>query len=307
MARQKEKTILKAKLSYRSGFVAMIGRPNVGKSTLMNKILGEKIAIVSDKPQTTRNRILGVHTAPDTQVIFLDTPGVHAGRDTLNRRMVQTALATLDEVDLVLLLVDPLKTFGPPEQRIADRLKETKTPKILVVNKIDLVDRNALIPILNRYHVKSLFSEVIPLSALTGENIDPLLSLVRSFLPEGPPLFPEDVLTDQPMRTLAGEMIREKVINLTEDEIPYSIAVEVESFKEDSKKQLTTIHATLYVERPSQKGIVIGRGGTMLKAIREGAQADIMRFLAMKVNLILWVKVKKNWSGDPRFLNQMGY
>jgi len=292
---------------FRSGFVAIIGRPNVGKSTLINQLLGQKIAIVSDKPQTTRNLILGVYHAPDAQLVFLDTPGIHEARSPLNQRMVQTALATLEEVDLVLLVVDSLKAFGSEERRIADRLKETTTPKILVVNKIDLVGRDQLIPILNRYHKDSLFSEVIPLSALEGENVDRLLALVKGLMPEGPPLFPADTLTDQPLRYLAGELIREKAIGLTREEIPYSIAVEVESFKEDPKKQMTTIHATLYVERPSQKGIVIGHGGEMLKAIRTGAQVELERLLATKVYLALWVKVKKNWTGDPRFLNQMGY
>lgn len=283
----------------------MIGRPNVGKSTLLNRILGEKIAIVSDKPQTTRNRILGIYNSPDAQLIFLDTPGIHQARGGLNRRMVQTALASLEGIDLILLLVDPRKAYDLGERQITEHIKGKKTPTILVVNKIDLLKRDQLIPILNACN--QMFSEVIPLSALTGENVDRLLTLAQTFLPEGRPYFPKDVLTDQPLRYLAGEMIREKAINKTREELPYAIAIEVEGFNEDTEKEHTRIRATLYVERASQKGILIGRKGQMLKEIRESAQLDLERRLATKVSLALWVKVKKNWSKDNRFMTQMGY
>ncbi|MFQ5598058.1 MAG: GTPase Era [Nitrospiria bacterium] len=294
-------------MSYRSGFVAIVGRPNVGKSTLLNRLLGEKISIVSDKPQTTRNRILGIHNSIDAQLVFFDTPGIHAGRGKLNRRMVQTALASLSEVDLVLLLVDPLQLSGLVDRQITDHLQKIKTPKILGVNKIDLVKRHRMIPMLDAYHKEDLYSEIIPLSALSGENTDRLLQLLRGYLPEGRPFFPEDLLTDQPIRYLAGEMIREKVVQKTWEEVPYASAVEIVLFKEDPKSNLTAIDATIYVEKPSQKGILIGRGGRMLQVIREGAQSDLERLLATRVRLALWVKVKRHWTGDPRFLKQMGY
>jgi len=294
-------------MPYRSGFIAIIGRPNVGKSTLMNQILGEKIAIVTDKPQTTRNRILGVHHFQDAQMVFLDTPGIHRARGGLNLRMVKTAFAALAEVDLILFLVDPHQKWGAQEEQIALHLAKIKTPKILVVNKIDRLDKDVLIPQLNAYHKRGSFSEMIPLSALTGENVDRLLTLAKTFLPEGHPFFPEDVLTDQPVRTLAAEFVREQIINQTREEIPYAIAVEVEALKENVAKHSTTLHVTIYVEQASQKGMLIGKGGLKLKAIREGAQSDLERLLATKVSLVLWVKVKKNWRDDSRFLTHLGY
>lgn len=294
-------------MPYRSGFITIIGRPNVGKSTLLNQILGEKIAIVSDKPQTTRTRLLGICNLPNAQLIFLDTPGIHQARRTFNQRMVQTALVTLEEVDLILLLHDPQKGADILEPQIVDHLKKLSTPTILVVNKIDLFNRDQFIPMLDRYNREDLFSEVIPVSALTGENVDRLLELLRNMLPEGEPLFPKDLLTDQPIRHLAAEMIREKAILKTREELPYAIAVEIESFKEDPKKQWTSIHATLFVERSSQKGILIGQKGQMLKEIREEAQKELKKLLGTKISLALWVKVKKNWSRDKRFLTQMGY
>ncbi len=294
-------------MSYRSGFIAIIGRPNVGKSTLMNQVLGEKIAIVTDKPQTTRNRILGVYHFPDAQAVFLDTPGIHRARGGLNLRMVKTAFAALAEVDLILFLVDPHQKWGAQEEKIAHHLATINTPKVLVINKIDRLDKDVLIPQLNAYHKRVSFSEMIPLSALTGENVDRLLSLVKTFLPEGHPFFPEDVLTDQPVRALAAEFVREQVINQTQEEIPYAVAVEVEALKEHAVKHRTTLHITIYVEQSSQKGMLIGKAGSKLKAIREGAQSDLEKLLATKVSLVLWVKVKKNWREDSRFLTHLGY
>jgi len=294
-------------MSYRSGFIAIIGRPNVGKSTLMNQILGEKIAIVTDKPQTTRNRILGVHHLPDAQMVFLDTPGIHRARGGLNLRMVKTAFATLGEVDLIFFLVDPHQLWGAQEEEIALHLTKINTPSILVVNKVDRLDKNVLITQMNTYHKKAYFSEMIPLSALTGENVDRLLSIAKSCLPEGQPFFPEDMLTDQPIRTLAAEFVREQIINQTREEIPYAIAVEVEALKENVTRQCTTLHMTIYVDQSSQKGMLIGKRGIKLKAIREGAQSNLEKLLATKVSLVLWVKVKKNWRDDSRFLSHLGY
>ncbi len=254
-------------------------------------MLGEKIAIVTDKPQTTRNRLLGICHLPDAQLVFIDTPGIHQARRMLNQRMVQTALATLDAVDLILLLIDPKKTSASLEPQIIDHLKKTTTPKILVINKIDLLNKDRLIPILNRYNQEKLFSEVIPLSALMGENVDRLLALVRNKLPKGAPLFPKDLLTDQPIRSLAAEMIREKAMLKTHEELPYAIAVEIDAFNEDGKKQRISIHATLFVERASQKGILIGQKGRMLKEIRESAERALERLLATKISLALWVIV----------------
>lgn len=273
----------------------------------MNQVLGEKIAIVTDKPQTTRNRILGVHHLADAQLVFLDTPGIHRARGGLNLRMVKTAFTALGEVDLILFMVDPHQKWGAQEEQIVLQLSKINTPTILVVNKIDRFDKDVLIQKLNAYNKNASFSEMIPLSALTGENIDRLISLIKTFLPEGQPLFSEDVLTDQPVRTLAAEFVREQIINQTHEEIPYAIAVEVESLKENVTKQRTTLHMTIYVEQVSQKGMLIGKGGLKLKAIREGAQSHLEKLLATKVSLVLWVKVKKNWREDRRFLTHLGY
>ncbi len=289
------------------GFVALIGRPNVGKSTLLNQILDEKISIVTDKPQTTRNRILGIFNDDHAQIVFFDTPGIHQARGGLNRRMVQTALATLSEIDLVLFLVPPDLTFGSKDALITGHLKEINTPKILVVNKIDTIKNDRLIPVLQAYTEEGLFSDVIPISALTGENVPALLALIKKNIPEGMPLFPEDIATDQSVRFLASEIIREKVILKTRDEVPYVIAVQIESFKEEEKKNLTKIQATLYVERSSQKGILIGKQGHLLKEIGQTARLELEKLLATKIFLELWVKVRKNWRTDDYFLSQMDY
>lgn len=294
-------------MSYRSGFISIIGRPNVGKSTLLNHVLGQKISIISDKPQTTRNRILGVKHLPDAQMVFFDTPGIHKARTKLNQRMVQAALGSLEEVDLVLFLIEPDLEPGEGDLFIAEHLGKIRTPKILVMNKIDLVKKERMIPLLDFFNKKGGFSEIIPISALHGENVDRLVEMALSFLPEGEPYFPEDVVTDQPVRFLAAEIIREKVIERTRDEVPYAIAVQIEEFKEDEAKNLISIRAVLFVERESQKGILIGEGGKMLKEIGTVARQELEKLLGAKIFLQLWVKTKKGWSKNDAFLSEMGY
>lgn len=294
-------------MPYRSGFISIIGRPNVGKSTLLNHVLGQKISIISDKPQTTRNRILGVKHLPEGQMVFFDTPGIHQAKSKLNQRMVQAALGSLGEVDLVFFLVEPDLEAGETDLFIAEHLGKIKTPKILVMNKIDLVKKERMIPLLDFFNKKGGFSEMIPISALHGENVERLVNMALSFLPEGEPYFPEDVVTDQPVRFLAAEIIREKVIKKTRDEIPYAIAVQIEEFKEDEVKNMSTIRAVIFVERDSQKGILIGQKGQTLKEIGTAARQELETLLGAKIFLQLWVKVKKGWSKDDAFLNEMGY
>jgi GTP-binding protein Era len=294
-------------MSYRSGFISIIGRPNVGKSTLLNHVLGQKISIISDKPQTTRNRILGVKHLPEGQMVFFDTPGIHKARTKLNQRMVQAALGSLEEVDLVLFLVEPDLEAGETDLFIAEHLGKIRTPKILVMNKIDLVKKERMIPLLDFFSKTGGFSEMIPISALHGENVERLIEIALSFLPEGEPYFPEDVVTDQPVRFLASEIIREKVIKKTREEIPYAIAVQIEEFKEDEAKNMSTIRAVIYVERDSQKGILIGQKGQTLKEIGTAARQELEALLGAKIFLQLWVKLKKGWSKDAAFLTEMGY
>lgn len=294
-------------MSYRSGFISIIGRPNVGKSTLLNQILGQKVSIISDKPQTTRNRILGVKHLPEGQMVFFDTPGIHKARTKLNQRMVQAALASLEEVDLIFFLVEPDPEPGEGDLFITEHLQKIRTPKILVINKIDLVKKERLIPILDFYNQRAGFSEMIPISALEGENTDRLIETAFGYLPEGSPYFPEDVVTDQPVRFLAAEIVREKVIQRTREEVPYAIAVQIEDFKEDEVKNLSRIQALIFVERESQKGILIGRSGGTLKEIGTAARQELEALLGTKIFLELWVKVKKGWSKNDAFLSEMGY
>lgn len=294
-------------MAYRSGFIAIVGRPNVGKSTFLNHVLGQKISIVSDKPQTTRNKILGVKHLPSGQMIFFDTPGIHSTereKSHLNQRMVKTAQSAVSEVDLILLLIEPKRESE--DQLLFDILKNIKTPKILVINKIDLVGKSKLIPLLEALHTSD-FSEIIPICAKSGENTEKLIDLALSYLPEGIPYFPEDQVTDQPVRFLASEIIREKVIEKTRDEIPYIVSVQIEKFKEDEARGLISIEVTIYVEKNSQKGILIGQNGGMLKEIGSAARVEIEGLLAAKVFLQLWVKVKKEWRKNDLFLNEMGY
>jgi GTP-binding protein Era len=293
--------------SFKSGFISILGRPNVGKSTLFNRVLGEKIAIISEKPQTTRNRILGVKNVEGGQLIFLDTPGIHEGRSNLNQRMVAAAIAAGRDADVLLLLIEALSPSVKEDERMIQSLKESRGTPLLVINKIDLVKKETLLPIMDRYQKIHPFEAILPVSAITGEGVDILLDEILKYLPESPPYYPEDVLTDQTERFLASEIIREKVIRHAYQEIPYATAVTIESFKEQPEKNLVVIQATVHVERDTQKKILIGKGGQKLKAIGETARKEIEAFLEKRVYLELWVNVEKNWTQDPRALNRLGY
>jgi GTP-binding protein Era len=291
--------------AHRSGFIALVGRPNVGKSTLLNQILGEKIAIISDKPQTTRTRILGVKHLPNGQLVFLDTPGIHKPQYRLNQRMVRVALEVLDEVHLVFFLVDATEGVGAGDRYVLECLKERTVPVILVINKVDMVQKGRLLPLIDAFRQMHEFAEIVPISALTGDGVDRLVQLALPFIPEGPVYFKDDIVTDQPMQLLAAEFIREKILQKTRDELPFSIAVQVESFKEEGR--LARIAAIVYVEKESQKAIVIGKRGELLKAVGTEARLDMERLFGMKVFLQLWVKVKEGWRQDEQMLTALGY
>lgn len=292
---------------FRSGFVSIIGRPNVGKSTLLNQMLGEKIVITSDKPQTTRNRIKGIHNIPGAQIIFIDTPGIHRAKSLLNRYMVDEALASIRDVDLILFLVEADCPAVSQETQILELLSEVRTPVILVLNKIDLVVKERLLERIAGYALLYPFKEIVPVSALSGDGVGRLVECVFASLPEGPFYFPDDILSDVPERFLVAEIIREKIFRLTRDEVPYSVAVEVESFKERPDGTLIAIAAAIIVERDSQKGIIIGKKGAMLKKIGMEARREIEQLLDARVFLELFVKVRRDWSEDPRLLKEMGY
>ena len=292
---------------FKSGFISLIGRPNVGKSTLQNFLLGEKIAIISPKPQTTRNRILGIKNLPSAQMIFLDTPGIHRSKALLNQSMVRTALATLQEVDAVCFLIEADFPDHEENDWILENLRKVQRPVFLIINKIDRVPKEKLLPIMERYSRRHPFQHLIPISALLGEGIDILVNELLKTLPGGPQLFPEDMVTDLPERFLAAEMIREKVFLLTREEIPYATAVVIEDFKEREEKNLVVIRATIQVERDSQKGILIGGQGRMLKDIGRLAREEIEALLGVRVFLELWVKVEKDWRQDRRALHRLGF
>ena len=291
---------------FKSGFVAVIGRPNVGKSTLINSLIGQKIAIMSDKPQTTRNRIMCVLTTDKEQIIFLDTPGIHKPRHKLGEYMVKAAEGTLQEVDAILFVVDATEDLGGGERYILERLRATKKPVILIVNKLDLIEKQAALPIIEKYCKEYKFAGVVPISAKEKMNLDGLLAELSSHLPEGPQYYPEDTVTDQPERMIAAEMIREKVLHLTRDEVPHAIAVEVEEMKPRPDNKVY-IRATIFVERESQKGIVIGKKGALLKEIGALARRDIETMLGSKAYLDLWVKVKKDWRDRTGILRELGF
>ncbi len=296
----------------KSGMVAIVGPPNAGKSTLMNHYLGQKISIVTAKPQTTRNRIAGIVNDAEYQVVFLDTPGLHKSRDPLNMEMVKVAMDSLTDVDVVLFLVDvslplPNKVQEEKTAEFAEYLQRIKCPAIMVLNKVDLIDRKKVLPLIDSYAKLFPFRALIPVSALGGDGLDSLFKEILALLPVGPRYFPEDIPTDASERFLCAEIIREKVFLLTGQEIPYSTAVLIESFKDDAVKQLVTIHAAIVLEKQSQKGIVIGKGGKKLKSIGIAARKDIEVLIGQQVLLKLWVKVKKNWSQDERFLRELGY
>jgi len=292
---------------FRSGFAALVGRPNVGKSTLLNKFLGEKLAIMSDKPQTTRNKIQGVLNVPGAQIIFIDTPGIHKPKHKLGEFMVRVAQNVLHEVDVILFLVEADQPpAGAGDRYIIEQLKETKTPVILVLNKIDLVARQDLLPLIDAYRNLMDFAGIVPVSALAGENLAQLQQLIVQQLPEGPQYYPDDMITDQPERLIMAELIREQVLHLTRDEIPHSVAVDVDEIK-PRPNELIYVRATIYTERDSQKGIIVGKSGQMIGRIGANARREIENLLGSKVFLELYVKVSKDWRNRERILRNLGY
>ena len=295
-------------MSFRSGFITIIGRPNVGKSTLLNAMLGEKISIVSSKPQTTRNVIRGVKNLPDCQMVFIDTPGVHATRGLLNEYMMKEISGTLTDIDAAVFMVEATSEIQHDDREVIEKfLKRVSTPVILCINKVDKASKPGILPLIVQYSKLYPFKEVVPLSALTGDGVGVLLDILTKLMPEGPKYFPDDAVTDQPERFIAAEIVREKVFELTKDEVPYSVAVVTENFREDRKKKLITIHAVINCERDSQKGIIIGKGGEMLKKIGTAARLDIERLLGSRVFLQLFVRVEKDWTKNPKLLKEFGY
>lgn len=291
----------------KSGFVTLIGRPNVGKSTLMNQIIGQKVAITSHKPQTTRNRIQTVYTSDQGQIVFLDTPGIHKAKNKLGEYMVSVAERTLKEVDVILWLVEPGTFIGAGERYIAQRLAHVNTPVILVINKVDTVKKEEVLTFIDVYRKLLDFAEIVPVCALKGTNKDTLLELIFRYLPYGPMFYDEDTITDQPMRQIAAELIREKALKLLAEEIPHGIAVSIDIMRQRPKGSIWDIEATIVCERDSHKGIIIGKGGTMLKKIGSAARYEIEKQLEAKVNLKLWVKVKKDWRDSDFLMKNFGY
>lgn len=291
--------------NFRSGFISIVGRPNVGKSTLLNVIVGEKIAAVSDKPNTTRNRIVGIKNLPGVQLVFLDTPGIHKARGGLGKTMVQTAMAAIGEADVVLMMIEVDEPFGKSDRFIIETLPK---PAILAINKIDTIRKDKILDIMaESQKFKGKFLEVIPVSALKADGTDDLINTIVKYIPEGPKYFPDDMFTDQPERFLAAEFIREKIFNLTREEIPYRTAVAIEEFQDITEKNLVRISALIYVEKENHKGIIIGDRGDMLKQIGTLARADIEKILGAKVYLELWVKVKERWTDRPELIREFGY
>jgi GTPase len=292
---------------FKSGFIGIIGRPNVGKSTILNKIMGEKIAITSHKPQTTRNRITGIKNIEDGQLIFIDTPGIHRATTPLNKFMVNAATDTFRSADILLLVVEAAEGVHNDDQLIIESLRNIRLPVILLINKIDLVRKKNILPVIDQFQQLFSFSEIIPISALTGDGFGTIIEQIWKLLPEGPRYFPDDMMTDRTERFIAAEIIREKIIMLTHQEIPYTTAVVVDSFKEDEEKNLLVIKATINVAKDSQKGIVIGRGGSMLREIGKRARQDMEKFFATRIYLELFVRVRKDWTHDARLLKEFGY
>lgn len=292
----------------KSGFVAIIGRPNVGKSTLMNHLIGQKIAITSKKPQTTRNRIQTVYTDERGQIVFLDTPGIHKAKNKLGEYMVQVAERTLREVDAIMWLVEPTTFIGAGEQHIAEQLQKTGVPVLLIINKIDTVQKDSLLPAIDKYSKVCDFAEIIPCSALRGQNTEDIIPALFKYLPYGPMFYDEDTVTDQPMKQIAAEIIREKSLHALDDEIPHGIAVAIDSMKErPGKRPMYDIDATIICEKDSHKGIIIGKGGAMLKKIGSNARYELEKMLEAQVNLKLWVKVKKDWRDSDFLIRNFGY
>ena len=291
----------------KSGFAALVGRPNVGKSTLMNRLIGQKIAITSNKPQTTRNRIQTVYTCEKGQIVFLDTPGIHKAKNKLGEYMVNVAERTLKEVDVILWLVEPTSYIGAGEKHIAEQLAHIHTPVILVINKIDKVKKDELLAYIDAYRRLLDFAEIVPVSALKGMNEDVLLDQIFKYLPYGPMFYDEDTVTDQPMRAIVAELIREKALKLLDEEIPHGIAVSVDVMKQRPGQGLWDIEATIVCERDSHKGIIIGKNGVMLKKIGSAARFEIERMMEQQINLKLWVKVRKDWRDSDTFIKNYGY
>jgi GTP-binding protein Era len=292
---------------YKSGFISIIGRPNVGKSTFLNRVIGQKIAIMSDKPQTTRNKVQGVLTLPDAQLIFIDTPGIHKPKHKLGDFMMKVAQNTLKEVDLVLFMVNAEEGFGRGEEFIIEKFQSVKTPIFLVINKIDQIHPDDLLPLIESYQEKFPFKEIVPISALEGNNVERLLDQIKTYMPEGPQFYPADQVTDHPERFIISELIREKALHLTREEIPHSIAVVIDKIERQENKDVIHVMATVIVERDSQKGIIIGKKGSMLKEIGQRARIDIENLLGSKVFLELWVKVQKDWRNKMSQLRDFGF
>lgn len=291
---------------FKSGFVAIIGRPNVGKSTLMNQVIGQKIAIMSDKPQTTRNKIHGVYTTDTMQIVFLDTPGIHKPKSRLGDYMIKTAEATLGEVDAILFLADVADGLGGGDRFIIERLKQVDTPVILVLNKIDKVHPDDLLPAIAAYNELYPFAQIVPVSALLGSNVNTLIEQIGRYLPEGPMYYPADQITDHPEQFVCAELIREKILHLTREEIPHSIAVTIEDMHVE-ENGVVNISAVVFVERDSQKGIIIGKSGSLLKEVGKLAREDIEKLLGSRTFLEIWVKVKKDWRNREHLLRDLGF
>jgi GTP-binding protein Era len=295
------------KKGFKSGFVAIVGRPNVGKSTLMNQVIGQKIAIMSDKPQTTRNKIHGVYTTDDVQIVFLDTPGIHKPNSKLGNYMLKAAESALNEVDAILFMTDVTEAIGGGDRYIIEQLKKvTNTPVFLVLNKIDKIHPDEMLPVIDKFRKQMNFAEIVPVSALQGNNVNSLLEQVTKYLNEGPMYYPADQITDHPEQFVCAELIREKLLHLTREEVPHSIAVEIESMSVQDNG-LVNIGAVIFVERDSQKGIIIGKNGALLKEVGQLARLDIEKLLGSKIFLELWVKVNKDWRNRESILKTLGY
>jgi len=306
MAEAESKHKEKSAAPYRSGYISIIGRPNVGKSTLLNQILGEKVAIVSPRPQTTRNRITGIRTTETSQIVFLDTPGIHQGHTMINRRLVDTALQTLDEVDGVIWVLDAHDRIKQEEERIAETLTGVETPVLILINKIDLVSKGKLLPLMNRCAQLLPGKEIVPVSALKGDGVPIILDIVEKWLPEGEKFFTDGEYTDQTERFLASEIVREKVFLLTRQEIPYGVAVTIDEFTEKEEKNLIVISATIHTERDSHKGILIGKRGAMLKEIGQRAREELEKIFGCRIFLELFIRVDPDWTQNPNLLTEMG-
>ena len=290
-------------MSFKSGFATIIGRTNVGKSTLVNKILKQKVIIVTDKPQTTRNKISAIYNDEDSQIVFLDTPGVHKPKNELSKRLMSTTKRTLNEVDVVIFMIDSSLQIGPGDKYILDILKTVKKPIILAINKIDLINKSELIQIVRKYERYDFIKEIVDISALNGQNVNNLINKVKGFLSEGPKYYPQDMFIDQPVKTIVSEFIREKALMYLQQEVPHGVLVRIDNYKERENKDLIDIDATIICEKNSHKGIIIGKGGRKIKGIGKAAREDIEKLVGVKVNLQLWVKVVKNWRNNPNYID----